>query len=409
MTAWNTRLRCAGQLLGPTLGAELRRKRLGQRREAGDVGEQRRALDAVGQRPRPAASARRRSRAMYASGTSQPDATELQPGSFPIPVRMVTGGPTGDKGCGTHTGLVTNRRYNSRVASTAGTQRIVSVAVADVVGSTAIGERLGPARSKFLFDEVTALMAAEVRRFDGTVAQLTGDGLLAVFGAPLAHEDDAERGVRAALAIQSAIASYADEVREAYDIDLAVRVAVNSGPVVLTDVDVDDAERYNALGDTVNVAARLQNVDAEGGIVIGPETARQLQDCFELEELGDVELKGVERPVRAFRVTGERGPAHIRAGGLAGRARRRARRAGRGVRGDGGGQRHHPHHHRRAGHRQDAPAGRGAAAGGRPRLLPGGSRDLVLRRARRTGRCATCCATGSASPPTRPRPACAWS
>ena len=100
--------------------------------------------------------------------------------------------------------------------------------------------------------------------------------------------------MRAALAIQSAIASYAEEVRDAYDIDLDVRVAVNSGPVVLTDVEVDDAERDNALGDTVNVAARLQSVDAEGGIVIGPETARQLQACFELEELGDVVLKGVE-------------------------------------------------------------------------------------------------------------------
>ena len=271
------------------------------------------------------------------------------------------------------------RRYNSRVASTAGTQRIVSVAVADVVGSTAIGERLGPARSKFLFDEVIALMAAEVRRYDGTVAQLTGDGLLAVFGAPLAHEDDAERGVRAALAIQSAIATYADEVRGAYDIELAVRVAVNSGPVVLTDAETDDAERYNALGDTVNVAARLQTIDAEGGIVIGPETARQLQSCFELEELGDVELKGVERPVRAFRVTGERGPGP-----------------------------HPPPGRRWSGATAelavldeacDAMAeGSGAiltitgepgigktrllaearTAGGRPRLLPGGPRDLVL-------------------------------
>src|SRR5919107_175240 len=199
------------------------------------------------------------------------------------------------------------------MAVTAGDQRVVSVLVADVVGSTAIGERLGPARSKFLFDEVVALMAAEVRRYDGTVAQLTGDGLLALFGAPLAHEDDAERSVRAALAIQSAIATYADEVRGAYDIDLAVRIAVNSGPVVVTDEEGDDAERYNALGDTVNVAARLQTLDADGGgIVVGPETARRLQACFELQPLGEVELKGVERPVRAFRVTGERGPAHIR-------------------------------------------------------------------------------------------------
>ena len=147
------------------------------------------------------------------------------------------------------------------VAST-GTQRIVTVLFADVVGSTAIGEQLGPERSKFLFDEIVSLIAGEVRRFDGTVAQLLGDGLFAVFGAPVGHEDDAERAVRAALAIQDAIATYGEELRSGYGVELAVRVAVNTGPVVLTDED-DGAERYNALGDTANVAARLQELAAD--------------------------------------------------------------------------------------------------------------------------------------------------
>ena len=86
---------------------------------------------------------------------------------------------------------------------TAGERRIVSVLVADVAGSTSIAEKLGPERSKFLFDEVVALMREEVERFGGTVAQLTGDGVLALFGAPTAHEDDSERAVRAALAIHA--------------------------------------------------------------------------------------------------------------------------------------------------------------------------------------------------------------
>src|SRR3954463_5169012 len=123
------------------------------------------------------------------------------------------------------------------MAVSTGTQRIVTVVFADVVGSTAIGEQLGPERSKFLFDEIIALIAGEVRRFDGTVAQLQGDGLFALFGAPVGHEDDAERAVRAALAIQSVIATYGEELRSGYGIDLAVRVAVNTGPVVLTDED----------------------------------------------------------------------------------------------------------------------------------------------------------------------------
>ena len=88
---------------------------------------------------------------------------------------------------------------------TEGERRVVAVLMADVAGSTAIGEQLGPERSKFLFDEVVRLMAEQVERYEGTVAQLLGDGLLAVFGAPVAHEDDSERAVRAGLAIQRAL------------------------------------------------------------------------------------------------------------------------------------------------------------------------------------------------------------
>src|SRR2546421_10520668 len=116
---------------------------------------------------------------------------------------------------------------------TAGGRRVVSALVADVAGSTAIGERLGPERSKVLFDEVVRLMREEVERLGGGVAQLTGDGVLALFGAPTAHEDDSERAVRAALAIHDALARYGAEVEPAYGIELVARVAVNTGPVVV--------------------------------------------------------------------------------------------------------------------------------------------------------------------------------
>ena len=118
--------------------------------------------------------------------------------------------------------------------------------------------------------------------------------------------------MRAALAIQSAIAAYGDELRSGYGIDLLVRIAVNTGPVVLTDDD-EGADRYNALGDTANIASRLQQLAPDGGIVVGPETERQVQYCVELESLGEVELRGLERPLRAARVTGARGPAQVRA------------------------------------------------------------------------------------------------
>src|SRR4029453_713736 len=140
-----------------------------------------------------------------------------------------------------------------------GERRIVSVLVADVVASTAIGEQLGPERSKFLFDEVGRLMREEGERLGGTVAPLTGEGILALFGAPVAHEDDSERAVRAGLAIRESLARYGDEVGPAYGIELQARVAVNTGPVVVPARDEPPDQLYNALGDTVNVAARLQS------------------------------------------------------------------------------------------------------------------------------------------------------
>src|SRR6266487_1533288 len=153
------------------------------------------------------------------------------------------------------------------MAVTEGERRVVAVLMADIVGSTAIGERLGPERSKFLFDEVMRLMSAEVERYDGTVAQLAGDGLLAVFGAPVAHEDDSERAVRAAVSIQDALERYAEDVSEAYGIEIRARVAVNTGPVVISPAGDDDRARYNALGDTVNVTARLQSLASASEVV----------------------------------------------------------------------------------------------------------------------------------------------
>src|ERR687887_1882008 len=106
------------------------------------------------------------------------------------------------------------------MAVTESERRVVGVLMADIAGSTAIGEELGPERSKVVFDEVMRLMAAEVERYGGTVAQLAGDGLLALFGAPVAHEDDSERAVRAGLGIQRALERYGADVREAYGIEI---------------------------------------------------------------------------------------------------------------------------------------------------------------------------------------------
>src|SRR4051794_7437581 len=188
-----------------------------------------------------------------------------------------------------------------------GERRIVSVLLADIADSTTIGERLGPERSKFLFDEVTRLLVGEVKRFGGTVAQFTGDGLYALFGVPSAHDDDAERAVRAALAMQAALGAYANDVGEAYGVELAGRVGVNTGPIVLlADDGAPPEERFNALGDTVNTAARLQSAAGRGGVAVGPTTAQQIEGSFELESIGELEFKGKSAAVEVFRVAGER-------------------------------------------------------------------------------------------------------
>ena len=146
-------------------------------------------------------------------------------------------------------------------------------------------------------------MREEVERFGGTVAQPTGDGILALFGAPVAHEDDSERAVRAALAIHDALADYGAQIAAAYGIELAARVAVNTGPVVVPAGDAPADVLADALGDTGNVAAGLQAV---GELVVGPSTAHQVGGLFELDALGDLELKGTSEPVRAFRVVSAR-------------------------------------------------------------------------------------------------------
>src|SRR5580765_5616385 len=193
------------------------------------------------------------------------------------------------------------------MARSEGERRVVSVLLADIADSTAIGERLGPERSKFLFDEVIRLLVAEVKRFGGTVAQLTGDGLYALFGVPVAHDDDAERAVRAALAMQAALAGYGQDVHEAYGVELAGRVGVNTGPVVLlADEDAPPEERFNALGDTVNTAARLQGAAGRGGVAVSPTTAQQIEGSFDLESIGELELKGKSEPIEVFRVAGQR-------------------------------------------------------------------------------------------------------
>jgi class 3 adenylate cyclase len=184
--------------------------------------------------------------------------------------------------------------------------RPVSVVFADVVGSTPLAERLEPEDYRALIGGCVDRMCRAVERFGGVIDAYMGDGIAAFFGFPAATEDDAERAASAALSVVSAIDCYATEVRKTWRLpDFNVRVGVNSGQVSIGVVGA--AERHPvALGDTMNVAARLQGSAAPGTIVIGGATARKLKGKFLVAPLGHVAVRGRERPVEAWRLLGAR-------------------------------------------------------------------------------------------------------
>lgn len=180
-----------------------------------------------------------------------------------------------------------------------GERRIVTALSCDIVGSTQLGERLGPERFKVVMDQVLGRAIAAVARYEGTVAQVMGDGLLAFFGAPLAHEDDSERAAQAALDIRDAIVAYATDLEGAYGISVQARIGLNTGPVVLSRVTDVLEVAYNALGDTVTTAVRLQTAAKPGSVVAAENTARLIAALFDIREIGQLILKGKGVPVAA--------------------------------------------------------------------------------------------------------------
>ena len=173
----------------------------------------------------------------------------------------------------------------------------------DLVGSTALSARLDPEEMREVLRAYQNTVAGEIARFEGHVAKLMGDGVLAYFGWPRAHEDDAERAVRAGLAVVEAIGRLLTPAGE----PLAARVGIATGLVVVGGLVGEGAAREEVVvGDTPNLAARLQVLAEPGSVVISDATRRLVGGLFDLEDLGPWSLKGIDAPVRAFAVTGER-------------------------------------------------------------------------------------------------------
>ncbi len=192
-----------------------------------------------------------------------------------------------------------------RAAQTAieGERKQVTVLFCDLVGSTAIAEGLDPEEYGDLLDEYLALGFREIYRFEGIVNQLAGDGMMALFGAPVAHEDAPQRAVRAALAIRDALAAL-NEPR-ARGAHLRVRIGIHTGPVVVGTIGNDLKMDYTAIGDTTNLASRLQTLAAPGMVLVSEATHRLVRGFFRERAAGPLTVRGKSEPVTAYEILGE--------------------------------------------------------------------------------------------------------
>ncbi|HEU4438877.1 MAG TPA: adenylate/guanylate cyclase domain-containing protein [Methylomirabilota bacterium] len=187
-----------------------------------------------------------------------------------------------------------------------GERRQVTVLFADMVGFTSLAEKLDPEEVHRVINDCFQVITAEVHRFEGTINQYTGDGVMALFGAPIAHEDSARRAVHAALGIQRALAEYSDRLRAERGLTVAMRIGLNTGPVVVGRIGDDLRMDYTAVGDTTNLAARMQQTAQAGTVVVTDATHRAIEGFFETRDLGRLAVKGHEA-VQAFQVQRSRG------------------------------------------------------------------------------------------------------
>lgn len=184
-------------------------------------------------------------------------------------------------------------------------RKTVTIVFCDLKGSTALAETLDAEAMHEVKARYFAAMAAEITRHGGKIEKYIGDAIMAVFGLPRAHEDDALRAVRAARGMQSALASVNEELRGRYGIALANRTGINTGEVVATDD--AGADQKLATGDAVNVAARLEQAAPENGVYLGETTWRLVRDAVEVEPVEPLELKGKAQRVAAYRLLAAEG------------------------------------------------------------------------------------------------------
>ncbi len=183
-----------------------------------------------------------------------------------------------------------------------GERKQVTVLFADLKGSMELLADRDPEEARKLLDPVLERMMEAVHRYEGTVNQVMGDGIMALFGAPLAHEDHAVRASRAAIRMQETVGWYAEELRRSQGIDVQIRVGLNSGEVVVRAIDSDLHMDYSAIGQTTHLAARMEQLARPGTTLITGETLRLAEGYVEVKPLGPVPVKGLPAPVEVYEI-----------------------------------------------------------------------------------------------------------
>jgi class 3 adenylate cyclase/tetratricopeptide (TPR) repeat protein/energy-coupling factor transporter ATP-binding protein EcfA2 len=183
-----------------------------------------------------------------------------------------------------------------------GERKLVTVLFADVANYTSISEKLDPEEVHQIMDGCFKVLMDETHRYEGTIDKFTGDGIMALFGAPVAHEDHAQRACYAALAIQKAIGEYGDKLDKECGVEFKMRIGLNSGLVIVGSVGNDLRMDYTAIGDTTNLASRMETRAKPSSVLVSEDTYKLAKDFFKFEPVGEVEVKGKEEPVEAYQL-----------------------------------------------------------------------------------------------------------
>ena len=166
-----------------------------------------------------------------------------------------------------------------------------------------MSEKMDPEEVHDLISECLVFLTEEIHRYEGTIAQFLGDGLLALFGAPIAHEDAPQRALYAALGMRERLRDYAQKLKK-QGIEFHMRIGLNTGLVVVGKIGDDLTMEYTAMGDTVNLASRMESTAEPGTIQVSENTYRLTEGYFDFKPLGEIELKGKKEPVKAYQLLG---------------------------------------------------------------------------------------------------------